>query len=241
VTTRGTQTRLLTLFLASIFMLAGPMSGSVQLWAVQTDSLPPGITPGMVQEGQAIFEGRGLCTSCHGDAGKGLIGPDLTDDDWLQAKGTYLSILQVVANGVPVDRSATGTAMPARGGSMIIDDADVHAVAAYVWTTSHPQEDHLPPGVSPEIVARGREVFAGPGNCHTCHGEDATGLVGPDLTDDVWLDAKGSYLSIGRLIANGISVQESTRGIPMPPRGGSAITEAEIARVAAYVWVLSHQ
>ena len=49
MTTRGTQTRLLTPFLVSIFMLAGPVSGSVQLWAVQADSLPPGIKQEMVQ------------------------------------------------------------------------------------------------------------------------------------------------------------------------------------------------
>ena len=81
----------------------------------------------------------------------------------------------------------------------------------------------------------------GTGNCSSCHGTDATGLVGPDLTDDVWLDAKGSYLAIGRTIANGVSEDESSRGIPMPPKGGSAITDSEIERVAAYVWYLSRR
>ena len=243
MTTRCMRTRVLTHFLPGILTLVAPAAGLSQGAPLQAepDSLPPGITMEMIREGRAIFEGPGLCTSCHGDAGQGLIGPDLTDNNWLQAKGTYLSILQVVASGVAEERSATGTAMPARGGSMTIDDADVHAVVAYVWTKSHPDADHLPPGVSAEIVESGREIFAGPGNCAKCHGEDATGLVGPDLTDDVWLDAKGSYLAIGRLIVNGVSESESTRGIPMPPKGGSAITEAEIERVAAYVWYLSHQ
>jgi len=241
VTTLGTQSRWPALLFAGIPLLLSPALGQTQVVISEPDSLPPGISMDMVREGRMIFEGPGLCTSCHGDEGQGLIGPDLTDSDWLQAKGTYLSILQVVANGVQADRSATGTAMPARGGSLTVNDADVHAVAAYVWTTSHPDADHLPTGVSAGIVERGKEVFTGPGNCFTCHGEDATGLVGPDLTDDVWLDAKGSYLAIGRTIANGVSEDESSRGIPMPPKGGSAITESEIERVAAYVWYLSHR
>jgi len=229
-------------------LFAGAVLGSIGLLlpaslpgqAALSDSLPPGVTMEMVEQGQGIFEGSGLCSTCHGESGQGLIGPDLTDKDWIQAKGSYLSILQVVTTGVSSDQSATGTEMPARGGSLI-SDADVHAVAAYVWRTSHPEAAEFPPGLSQEIVDRGREVFAGPGNCFTCHGSDATGLVGPDLTDDVWLDAKGSYLAIVRIIANGVPEEQSTRGIPMPPKGGSAINDAEIEQVAAYVWYLSHR
>lgn len=241
MTTLGERTGVLALCVLGLTSMASPASVLGQVTAVESDSLPPGVTMEMVQEGRVIFEGPGLCSTCHGESGTGLIGPDLTDNDWIQAKGSYLSILQVVASGVPADRSATGTEMPARGGSLISDE-DVHAVAAYVWSTSHPDApEDLPPGLSPEIIERGGAVFAGAGNCFKCHGSDATGLVGPDLTDDVWLDAKGSYLAIGRIIANGISEEQSTRGIPMPPKGGSAINEAEIERVAAYVWYLSHR
>ena len=73
-----------------------------------------------------------------------------------------------------------------------------------------------------------------------CHGSDATGLLGPDLTDDVWLAAKGSYKTIGLIIAEGIPVEASTRGVEMPARGGSDISAMDIERVAAYVWYLSH-
>ena len=217
-----------------------PVSALAQASAVEADSLPPGVTMAMVSEGRAIFEGPGLCSACHGETGQGLIGPDLTDDDWIQARGSYLSILDIVNAGVAAEVSATGTEMPARGGSSV-SDADVHAVAAYVWRASHPDDPDLPPGISSEIIERGGQVFAGPGNCSKCHGRDATGLVGPNLTDDVWLDAKGSYLAIVRVVANGVSAAESTRGILMPPKGGSAITEGEIERVAAYVWYLSHR
>lgn len=205
------------------------------------DSLPPGVTMEMVEQGRTIFHGAGLCADCHGSDAAGEIGPDLTDGEWLQEKGSYLSILEVILDGVPEARSSTGTAMPPRG-DRDIEDIEVQSVAAYVWTMSHPEAgDSLPSGVTPEMVQRGEQVFLGPGGCALCHGTDATGLLGPDLTDDEWFDAKGSYLTIGRIVARGVPQAESTRGVEMPPRGGSDISAREIERVAAYVWYMSHR
>ena len=225
--------------ISALFVL--PPHASAQVTTIPIDSLPWGVTMNMVEQGKLIFEGDGLCTTCHGTDAQGAVGPNLTDDDWLQAKGSYLSILQVILTGVPESRSATGTAMPARGGTRI-DDVQIQSAAAFVWTASHPEAgDSLPPGVTAEMVDLGERVFTGEGACALCHGSDATGLLGPDLTDDVWLDAKGAYMTIGRIIAEGISEDASTRRVAMPPRGGSGITEADIERVAAYVWYVSHR
>lgn len=225
--------------LGSLFAL--PAQASAQVRSAATDSLPWGVTMEMVEQGKAIFEGDGLCTTCHGENGTGAVGPNLTDDDWLQAKGSYLSILQVILTGVPETQSATGTAMPPRGGTKI-DDVMVQSAAAYIWKTSHPESgDSLPPGVTARMVERGEEVFNVTGACALCHGADATGLLGPDLTDDVWLDAKGTYKAIGRIIAEGISEDASTSGVAMPARGGSDISASDIERVAAYVWYMSRQ
>lgn len=205
------------------------------------DSLPPGATMAMVENGHDIFHGEGLCATCHGADATGDVGPDLTDGEWLQEKGSYLSILEVVLDGVPEARSSMGTAMPPRGDTDI-DDLSAQSVAAYVWKVSHPAAvDSLPPGVIPGMIERGEQVFLGEGGCALCHGTDATGLLGPDLTDGEWLDAKGSYLAIGRIIARGVPLAESTRGVAMPPRGGSDITANEIEDVAAYVWYVSHR
>lgn len=92
-----------------------------------------------------------------------------------------------------------------------------------------------------EMVEQGRTIFHGDGLCADCHGADAAGDIGPDLTDDEWLDAKGSYLTIGRIIARGVPLAESTRGVELPPRGGSDRSAADIERVAAYVWYISHR
>ena len=98
--------------------------------------LPEGVTAEMVAEGETLFGTTGLCFSCHGPTGEGVpqLGPDLTDDEWLNTDGTYAGIIDVVMNGVaePVEAAAP---MVARGGSAITDD-QVRAVAAYVYTLS---------------------------------------------------------------------------------------------------------
>jgi mono/diheme cytochrome c family protein len=203
------------------------------------DSLPPGVTPEMVSRGKAVFEGAGGCFNCHGPEAMGLLGPNLTDSDWWHVQGSYLAILRQVLSGVPAEESTIGIAMPPRGGSMI-DDADVQAVAAYVWTLSHPEaNDSLPAQVTPQTVARGDAVFHGDGLCASCHGADASGNIGPDLTDDAWLHAKGSFLSIVSTVMTGVPADQSRTRTAMPPRGGANLSEADVFAVAAYVWALS--
>lgn len=205
------------------------------------DSLPPGVTIDMVARGKVVFEGEGLCANCHGADATGLLGPNLTDADWWHAKGNYLEIVTQILGGVPPEKSTNGVAMPPRGGSSI-SDAEVQAAAAYVWALSHPEAgDSLPIGVSEAMVQQGREVFAGEGGCANCHGTDATGALGPDLTDHEWLHAKGSYLAIVRQILVGVPAQKSRNGIAMQARGGSNINDSDVHAVAAYVWVLSRR
>ncbi len=205
------------------------------------DSLPPGVTAAMVERGNVVFHGPGLCAECHGAHAEGLLGPNLTDPEWWHVKGSYLAIVNQVLSGVSSEESVSGIAMPPRGGSGI-SDAEVQAVAAYVWSLSHPGvHDSLPAGVSREMVSQGRSIFEGKGLCSTCHGTDAKGNVGPDLTDEKWLHAKGSYLAIVQQVLTGVPAEKAVNGVEMPPRGGSSISNADVHAVAAYVWVLSHR
>lgn len=41
------------------------------------------------------------CVVCHGEAGEGKIGPNLTDKYWIHGDGSLLAIYKVVAGGVP--------------------------------------------------------------------------------------------------------------------------------------------
>jgi mono/diheme cytochrome c family protein len=99
--------------------------------------LPEGVTAAMVEEGDGIFHGAGICMSCHGANGEGIpnLGANLTDDEWLHIDGSYESIVQNILKGVTAQESSSGVPMPAKGGTAITDD-QVRAVAAYVWTLS---------------------------------------------------------------------------------------------------------
>ena len=100
----------------------------------------------------------------------------------------------------------------------------------------------MPDGVTDAMVAEGQTVFMGAGLCAACHGMDASGSVGPDLTDGEWLIGDGSYAAIIDQVTNGVSAAEATNsmGAIMPPKGGSAITDDQVKAVSAYVWTLSN-
>lgn len=117
-----------------------------QVTAAETDmteadampqELPEGVTAAMVEEGKGIYNGAGICMSCHGAEGAGIpnLGANLTDDEWLHIDGSYESIVQNILKGVTAQESSSGVPMPAKGGTAITDD-QVRAVAAYVWTLS---------------------------------------------------------------------------------------------------------
>jgi mono/diheme cytochrome c family protein len=95
--------------------------------------------------------------------------------------------------------------------------------------------------LSPELIAQGDKIFHGPGNCYACHGTNAQGSVGPNLTDAEWIHSKGTYGDIVAQVTKGVPKEESKSGIVMPPRGGSTISDDEVKAVAAYVYSLSHK
>ena len=110
------------------------------------------------------------------------------------------------------------------------------------FATSNARAQSLPEGVTDAMVQEGQQIFTGPGICAACHGPDATGLIGPDLTDGEWLIGDGEYDQLVSQILEGVSAADATNplGAIMPPKGGAGITEAQVRSVAAYVWTLSH-
>lgn len=82
----------------------------------------------------------------------------------------------------------------------------------------------------PASLEKGRAIFEGPDNtCFSCHRNDLGGLVGPNLTDNLWL--------------HGCSVQDVvnsiTTGYPlkgMLPFGiGKPLSDQQVLQVASYV------
>ena len=113
-----------------------PVAAEPAAEAIPTDmELPEGVTPAMVEAGQGIFNGPGVCHTCHmqGAVG-GVLAPNLTDAEWLNVDGEYASIVELIQTGVAVPTEYPGM-MPARAGVNLSDD-DVAAVAAYVWSLS---------------------------------------------------------------------------------------------------------
>ena len=124
------------------------------------------------------------------------------------------------------------------------------ATPAFAQTTSQTEAMPAPPPasgqspaatVSPELIAQGDKIFHGPGNCYACHGSNAEGLVGPNLTDAEWIHSKGTLDDIIAQVTHGVPKEESKSGIVMPPRGGSTISDDDVKAVAAYVYSLSHK
>ncbi len=133
-------------------------------------------------------------------------------------------------------------------GRAVTEDADLGAAAAQPAARA---DDAPPSGVTAAIAAgiftdamvqEGQRIYAGAGICAACHGPDATGAIGPDLTDAEWLVGDGEFEQLVAQILEGVSAADATNplGAIMPPKGGAGITEAQVRSVAAYVWTLSH-
>lgn len=98
-----------------------------------------GITPANVALGDSIFNGLaagGTCAGCHGANGTGSsLAPILTSRNYLWGDGSYSSILGIIRQGVQKPKQHA-TPMPPLGGAQLTQ-AQLAAVASYVWTLSH--------------------------------------------------------------------------------------------------------
>jgi cbb3-type cytochrome c oxidase subunit III len=103
------------------------------------------------------------------------------------------------------------------------------------------QEKAAPAGVTPAAIAKGDTIFHKAGLCYACHGSNAEGAVGPNLTDAEWLHGDGSYDMIVATVTSGVPADKAKKGIAMPPKGGSSISDEDVKAVAAYVYSLGHK
>ena len=86
-----------------------------------------------IELGKYLFHGKGLCFSCHGKEGDGVLGPTtkLAGRPLVHAKPTIPEVVALIKAGVDSAHSSLGQPMPARGGSRLTD-SEVEAVARYV-------------------------------------------------------------------------------------------------------------
>lgn len=99
---------------------------------------PAGVTDSSIAWGRRLFHGSANCAGCHGVEARGTTeGPPLSGALWLHGPGTYEWLVEQIREGIPAHHTYTGKPMPMRGWSNM-PDADVRAVAAYVWAITHP-------------------------------------------------------------------------------------------------------
>ncbi|WP_447951501.1 c-type cytochrome [Chryseobacterium koreense] len=99
-------------------------------------------SPDNIAAGEEVFKTN--CVSCHGDGGKGGIGPNLTDNSWINQpeKTLFKNVFHVVENGSP-----NNPAMQAWGKNGVLTGFDIQNVAAYVY--------HINQEVQPITPAQG--------------------------------------------------------------------------------------
>jgi mono/diheme cytochrome c family protein len=97
------------------------------------------VTAQLIATGDSLFN-NGACVRCHGAKGVGgTNGPSLVAGPWLHHRGSVQEIAQTITTGVPRERlkdTSRRFPMNPRGGPMNLSEAQVQAVAAYVWSIS---------------------------------------------------------------------------------------------------------
>jgi putative heme-binding domain-containing protein len=125
-------------------------------------------------EGQALF--RGLCSGCHGGAGRGGKGPDLTDGRWIHG-ATDDDISRVIQKGVP------RTTMKKLGESLNSDQ--IRKLIAYIRSLARAPGESTWKAYMAGDTLRGRKLFfdlQGKLQCAKCHSVGGEGgRIGPAL------------------------------------------------------------
>jgi len=108
---------------------AAPAAGAADL------PVPPGATAELVAQGQQVFNGPGICFTCHGQNGQGTpLGPNLADGEWLWIENPEQDLIakleEQIRTGTPQPREYPAP-MPPMGGASL-NDEQIRAVASYV-------------------------------------------------------------------------------------------------------------
>jgi cytochrome c oxidase cbb3-type subunit 2 len=159
------------------------------------------------------------CSGCHGAEGEGGFGPAFTDNVWLGNEGDVSDerLTEIISKG-------TGKGMPPFEGAF--SDEQMYDLVGHI--RSFAMAGELSPAAL--SVKAGKAVFSK--LCFGCHGADATGGFGPNLTDNVWLGKEGDITGdrLGEIITKG-----TAKG--MPPFG-EVLTHDDLDAVIKFIMSL---
>lgn len=121
----------------------GILAGAAALNDRPQGAPAPAASPAELALGDSVFRGRvggALCYVCHGPAGKGVsgLGPNLTDQEWVNGDGTLAFIEKVVEEGVAKPKKMAAP-MPPKGGGQLTAP-QIKAAASYVYSLSQPRK-----------------------------------------------------------------------------------------------------
>lgn len=96
-------------------------------------------SPDNIAAGEEVFKTN--CVSCHGDGGRGGIGPNLTDNHWINQpeKTLFRNVFHMVEDGSP-----NNPTMQAWGKNGVLTGFDIQNVAAYVYHINQEQKPITP-------------------------------------------------------------------------------------------------
>ncbi|MGE3974839.1 MAG: cbb3-type cytochrome c oxidase N-terminal domain-containing protein [Bdellovibrionales bacterium] len=77
-----------------------------------------------------------------------------------------------------------------------------------------------------QVKAKGAFVFDS--KCAVCHGKEGQGIIGPNLTDNYWINGDGSPTTVAKVINEGVPAKG------MPP-WASVLQPEELVQVAVFV------
>jgi len=82
------------------------------------------------------------------------------------------------------------------------------------------------------VMSDARMIFQT--RCVPCHGQDAQGVIGPNLTDEYWLHGRGTLLDIYGVVNEGVPA----KGMPT---WGRQLPPMDVAKLAAFVGTLRNR
>jgi mono/diheme cytochrome c family protein len=92
-----------------------------------------------------------------------------------------------------------------------------------------------------DMIRAGDQLFHAKAGCFVCHGSEGQGMpaAGDAITNSLSY-VQHDWRQIDSLVTAGLPDGYTRSPIAMPPRGArSDLTDAEIQRIAAYVWAIS--
>lgn len=80
-----------------------------------------------------------------------------------------------------------------------------------------------------ESLTKGQAIYEGANLCHACHRQDLGGMVGPNLSDDLWIHGC-TPAELAKNIATGFP----TLGM-LPYGSGTALSDEQLHQLASYI------